>query len=106
MKEKEMTTGKIATVFGGNGFVGRYVVQNLAEAGYTVRVASRRPDLAAQLRPLGRVGQVAPFYASVLDEDSVNCVVQGASLVINLVAVLGDGRGQGLTAVTVQGAER
>lgn len=101
-----MTAGKIATVFGGNGFVGRYVVQNLAEAGYTVRVASRRPDLATQLRPLGRVGQIAPFYASVLDEASVECVVQGASLVINLVAVLGAQKDQGLEAVNVQGAER
>ncbi|MFT9400460.1 complex I NDUFA9 subunit family protein [Acetobacter sp.] len=101
-----MTTGKIATVLGGNGFVGRYVVQNLAEAGYTVRVASRRPDLAAQLRPLGRVGQIAPFYASVLDDESVRFVVQGADTVINLVAVLGSSSRQGLDAVNVQGAER
>ncbi|MFT9315240.1 MAG: complex I NDUFA9 subunit family protein [Acetobacter orientalis] len=101
-----MATDKIASVFGGNGFVGRYVVQNLAEAGYTVRVASRRPDLATPLRTLGKVGQVAPFYASVLDDASVACVVQGASVVINLVAVLGDTRSQGLEAINVQGAER
>lgn len=101
-----MSTAKIATVLGGNGFVGQYVVQNLAAAGYTVRVASRRPDRAALLRPLGRVGQIAPFYASVLDDASVACVVKNASIVVNLVAVLGSTSRQGLEAVNVQGAER
>ncbi|KAA8435126.1 NAD-dependent epimerase/dehydratase family protein, partial [Acetobacter sp. DmW_125123] len=83
-----MGARKIATVLGGGGFVGRYVVQNLARAGYEVRVASRRPDLTARLRTLGYVGQIAPFYASVLDDASVACAVQGADVVINLVAVL------------------
>ncbi|MCG4255640.1 complex I NDUFA9 subunit family protein [Acetobacter senegalensis] len=101
-----MSTGKIATVLGGNGFVGQYVVQNLAEAGYTVRVASRRPDRATLLRPLGRVGQIAPFYASVLDDASVAYVVEGASIVVNLVGVLGSTSRQGLEAVNVLGAER
>ena len=35
-----MNKAKIATVFGGNGFVGQYVVQQLALAGYRVRVVS------------------------------------------------------------------
>nr|WP_298794467.1 complex I NDUFA9 subunit family protein [uncultured Acetobacter sp.] len=101
-----MSEQKIATVFGGGGFVGRYVVQNLAEAGYTVRIACRRPDKAAALRVLGNVGQIAPFYASVLDDASVACVVKGASVVINLAAVLGNTSAQGLEAVNVQGAGR
>ncbi|WP_281700675.1 complex I NDUFA9 subunit family protein [Acetobacter malorum] len=101
-----MSEQKIATVFGGGGFVGRYVVQRLAEAGYTVRIACRRPDKAASLRVLGKLGQIAPFYASVLDDASVACVVEGASVVINLAAVLGDASGQKLEAVNVQGAGR
>lgn len=101
-----MSERKIATVFGGSGFVGRYVVQRLAEAGYIVRVACRRPDKATALRVLGDVGQIAPFYASVLDEGAVACVVDGASVVINLAAVMGDESGQGLDAVNVKGAGR
>lgn len=101
-----MGARKIATVFGGGGFVGRYVVQNLARAGYEVRVASRRPDLSARLRTLGHVGQIAPFYASVLDDASVACAVQGADVVINLVGVLSSTRQQTLQAVNVEGAER
>lgn len=101
-----MSARKIATVLGGGGFVGRYVVQNLARAGYEVRVASRRPDLTARLRALGRVGQIAPFYASVLDDASIACAVQGADVVINLVAVLTSVKQQTLQAVNVEGAGR
>lgn len=101
-----MGARKIATVLGGGGFVGRCVVQNLARAGYEVRVASRRPDLTARLRALGRVGQIAPFYASVVDDASVACAVQGADVVINLVAVLTSVKQQTLQAVNVEGAGR
>ncbi|GCD59255.1 3-beta-hydroxy-delta(5)-steroid dehydrogenase [Acetobacter pasteurianus NBRC 3280] len=101
-----MSARKIATVLGGGGFVGRYVVQNLARAGYEVRVASRRPDLTARLRALGRVGQIAPFYASVLDDASIACAVQGADVVINLVAVLTSVKQQTLQSVNVEGAGR
>lgn len=101
-----MGARKIATVLGGGGFVGRYVVQNLARAGYEVRVASRRPDLTARLRALGRVGQIAPFYASVVDDASVACAVQGADVVINLVAVLTSVKQQTLQAVNMEGAGR
>ena len=48
--------GKIVTVFGGSGFLGRHVVRALANEGYRIRVAVRRPDLAGSLQPLGTVG--------------------------------------------------
>lgn len=101
-----MSGNKTAAVLGGNGFVGQYVVQCLAQAGYTVRVASRRPDQGALLRPMGRVGQVAPFYASVLDDSTVACVVRGADVVVNLAAVLSSSSAQSLQAVNVEGAGR
>jgi len=50
--------GKLATVFGGSGFVGRYIVWSLAKRGYRVRAAVRRPDLAGHLQPMGVVGQI------------------------------------------------
>ncbi|MBO1326640.1 sugar nucleotide-binding protein [Acetobacter sp. TBRC 12305] len=95
-----------AVVFGGSGFVGRYVVQCLAQAGYMVRVANRRPDQGALLRSLGDVGQIAPFYASVLDDYSVASVMRDADVAINLVGVLSSTRGQRLEAVNVDGAGR
>lgn len=76
----------LVTVFGGSGFVGTQVVQLLARAGYRIRVAVRRPDLAGHLKPLGAVGQVLPIQANVRDRDSVMAAVRGAEIVINLAA--------------------
>src|SRR3546814_4533580 len=49
---------KLVTVFGGSGFIGRYVVKRLAEQGARVRVAIRRPDEGLFLKPMGNVGQI------------------------------------------------
>ncbi|MEP7239341.1 MAG: complex I NDUFA9 subunit family protein [Devosia sp.] len=95
---------RLVTVFGGAGFVGTQVVQLLARAGYRVRVAVRRPDLAGHVKPLGAVGQVVPMQANVRNRDSVAAAVKGADVVINLVAVgLERGR-QRFRAVNVMGA--
>ena len=56
---------RIVTVFGGSGFVGRHLVRALARDGWRVRVATRRPDLAFHLQPLGRVGQINAVQANV-----------------------------------------
>ncbi|HJS33733.1 MAG TPA: NmrA family NAD(P)-binding protein, partial [Alphaproteobacteria bacterium] len=53
-----MITGQRIAVFGGSGFIGRYVVKRLASQGWVVRVAVRDPVAAAFLKPLGDVGQI------------------------------------------------
>ena len=35
---------KVVTIFGGSGFIGRYVVKRLAELGAVIRVPTRRPE--------------------------------------------------------------
>jgi NADH dehydrogenase len=57
----------LVTVFGGSGFIGRYVTQRLARAGARVRVAVRRPNEALFVRPYGVVGQVEPVQANIRD---------------------------------------
>ena len=84
-----MATRNVATVFGGSGFLGRYVVQRLAAAGYTTRAAVRDPEGAMFLRPMGRVGQIVPLYASLANEATIARAVEGADLVVNLVGILG-----------------
>jgi len=101
-----MTTRDVATVFGGSGFLGRYVVKRLAQAGYVVRVAVRRPALANEMRPFGQVGQIAPLYASLTDEASVARAVEGAEVVVNLVGILAEARSGDFQRVHAQGAER
>ena len=62
---------QLVTVFGGSGFIGTQLVQQLARAGYRIRVAVRRPDLAGHVKPLGNVGQVVPIQANIRNADSV-----------------------------------
>jgi uncharacterized protein YbjT (DUF2867 family) len=79
---------EIVTVFGGSGFVGKYVVRALCRAGKRVRVAMRRPHLGHELRVMGDVGQVQLVQANVRNRESVARAVEGADAVINLVAIL------------------
>ena len=96
---------RLATVFGGSGFIGRYVVTNLARAGWLVRVAVRRPDEALFLKTAGAVGQVTPVAANVRDRASVARAVAGADAVVNLVGILHEGGPQKFEAVQAEGAK-
>jgi uncharacterized protein YbjT (DUF2867 family) len=97
---------KLATVFGGAGFIGRYVVQRLARAGWRIRVPSRNPDSALFLKPLGDVGQIVPMAANIRNELSVRRAVEGAGAVFNLVGILSERGRQSFDAVHREGAER
>lgn len=96
--------GRLVTVFGGSGFVGRHVVRALARDGWRVRVACRRPDLAFHLQPLGNVGQIFPVQANLRNPESVAAALQGAEAVINLVGILAEGGKQKFSKLHVEGA--
>lgn len=81
-------TEKIATVFGGTGFIGRHVVQELARAGYRVKVATRAPERAFFLRPCGSVGQVVPFACDYNDAADIAAAVRGADVAVNCIGIL------------------
>ena len=100
-----MLRDELITVFGGSGFVGRHVVRALAKAGYRVRVASRRPHLAQDLRVMGVVGQVQLVQTNIRVPSSVERAVEGASGVVNLVGVLAEGGRQNFTSLHAAGAE-
>lgn len=96
--------GGLATVFGGPGFVGRHVVRELARRGWRVRAASRRPDLAGHLQPMGAVGQIHAVQANLRYPQSCLAATQGAEVVINAVGVLASVGKQSFDAVHVDGA--
>ncbi|MBL3570117.1 complex I NDUFA9 subunit family protein [Rhodovulum sulfidophilum] len=81
---------KLVTIFGGSGFVGRYVARRMARAGWRVRVAVRRPNEALFVRTYGAVGQVEPVLCNVRDRDSVRLALQGAEAAVNCVGILAE----------------
>lgn len=84
---------QLVTIIGGSGFVGRYIAQRMAKAGWRVRVAVRRPNEALFVKPYGSVGQVEPVFCNIRDDASVRAVLTGADAVVNCVGILGrDGR--------------
>lgn len=97
---------RVVTVFGGSGFIGRYVVKRLARQGWLVRVAVRRPSHAQFLKTLGDVGQITPLRAPLQDEAAVRDAVAGAQAVINLVGLLYEKGRQSFKAVHFEGARR
>ena len=101
-----MGARRVATVFGGAGFIGRHVVQRLAGAGYIVRVAGRDTERAGKLRTLGGVGQVVPVAASITDDASVARAVAGASVVVNLVGILFERKPADFQRIQAEGAGR
>lgn len=97
---------KVAAVFGGSGFVGRYVVRALAREGYRVNVISRNPERSLQLKVNGPTGQISFTKCNILDDKSVAAAVKGADVVVNLVAVLYERGKQRFDSLQAQGAER
>ncbi|ESR25896.1 complex I NDUFA9 subunit family protein [Lutibaculum baratangense] len=95
---------ELVTVFGGSGFIGRYVVRALAVRGYRVRVAVRRPELAGFMKPYGSVGQIQAIQTNLRFEDSVRRAVQGSDAVVNLVGILAEGGRQSFSKVHAEGA--
>ncbi len=81
---------KLVTIFGGSGFVGRYIARRMAKEGWRVRVAVRRPNEAIFVRPYGTVGQVEPVLANIRDDDSVRAAIHGADAVVNCVGILAE----------------
>jgi len=100
-----MLRDEMITVFGGSGFVGRHVVRALVKKGYRVRVATRRPHLALDMKVTGVVGQVELMQANVRNPASVARAVDGAHGVVNLVGILAEGGKQRFASLQAEGAQ-
>ncbi|KIC40448.1 3-beta hydroxysteroid dehydrogenase [Ruegeria sp. ANG-R] len=97
---------KLVTIYGGSGFVGRYIARRMAAEGWRVRVAVRRPNEAMFVRPYGAVGQVEPTLCNIRDDASVAAAMQGVDAVVNCVGVLNELGNNAFDAVQADGAER
>jgi NADH dehydrogenase len=82
--------GKLITVFGGGGFLGRYVAQALLGQGARLRIGCRNANSANHIKPLGNLGQVQLMEADIRKPASVKRAVMDADAVVNLVGSFAD----------------
>jgi NADH dehydrogenase len=92
----------MVTVFGGNGFLGRRIVRQLADQGLSVRVASRHPDRALS----ASAGTVDRVFADINDEASVTSALATAYGVVNAVSLYVESGPETFHSLHVEAAER
>lgn len=95
---------RLVVVVGGSGFVGRYLVQQLAKADARVRVVVRTPENANFLKPLGKLGQIEVARGDVTDPASMARAFEHADAGVNLVGILDERGGQKFARVQDEGA--
>jgi len=84
----------LVTLFGGGGFLGRYVAQELLGRGVRVRIAERNPRSAWFIKSFGGLGQTQFIAADITKPSSVQRALDGADGAVNLVGLLnGDFQG-------------
>lgn len=80
------TTFQVATVFGCTGFLGRYIVSQLAAAGYQVITPWRDDQFAIMpLRVMGDVGQIIEMRYSAEKYDTLLNICARSNIVINCI---------------------
>ena len=96
--------GRLVTVFGGSGFIGRHIVQKLASEGCRVRVAVRDAEGARFLLPRGDVGQISILPTDMTSEDSIARACAGADAIVNAAGVQSQSGKATYQAVNADGA--
>lgn len=94
----------LIVIVGGSGFIGRYLVQELARTGRRMRIVTRDPQTALFLKPLGGLGQIQPVAGNIRDAAAMARAFEGASAGVNLVGILGESGSQSFAGVQAEGA--
>ncbi|MFL2812351.1 MAG: complex I NDUFA9 subunit family protein [Paracoccaceae bacterium] len=84
----------IITIFGGTGFLGRYIVNRLAKLGYIINVVTRFPNEAIFLKTSGNVGQINFVKGSFSSLSKLSYLLSSSETVINCVGILNEGKNQ------------
>ena len=94
----------VVTIFGGSGFLGRYIVRQLASKGYFVRVIARNPNEALFLKVYGNVGQIQLVSGDIKEEKKLRDYLRGSDCVINCVATFFETRSQSFNNLHINAA--
>src|SRR6266567_6770083 len=100
-----VANGRIVTVFGGTGFLGRRIVRHLRYREFPVRIASRHPDRGRRLFGPDDP-QIQSVEADIHDERSVADALAGAYGVVNAVSLYVEHGQETFHSVHVESARR
>ena len=79
---------KIIAIFGGTGFLGKYLMRQLTKLDYRLKIATRNPYLKGYLKPLGNPGQIELFKTNIFNTEDVKRVLKDCDYAINLCGIL------------------
>lgn len=85
---QKINTKPVITVLGGNGFIGSYIVKELAKTKAIINVVARHASHATHLKMYGSVGQICLTDANVLDEKQLTNVMMGTDILVNTIGLL------------------
>ena len=95
-----LNSPKVATVFGGSGFLGRYIVKRLVGLGWKIKIVTRNKNKAEFLNSYGTSEQIKLIELNLLNsEDEIQNVIIGSSVVINCVGILQEIKDQTFTSL-------
>jgi len=80
--------GKKILVFGGSGFIGKYLISKLSQFSCAIKVVSRNIKNAKNVKFLGNLGQIEMVKLNNFSEKSIADMINGSDIVINLIGIL------------------
>ncbi|MFL2888199.1 MAG: complex I NDUFA9 subunit family protein [Pelagibacteraceae bacterium] len=89
-----MNNYPIATILGGGGFIGRYIVRNLTKKNYRCIIPTRNPFQKGYLKTQAPPGSVELIDFNVKNFDKIEEAISNSNVVINLIGILFENRKQ------------
>ena len=89
-----MNNYPIATILGGGGFIGRYLVRNLTKKNFRCIIPTRNPFTKGHLKTQAPTGAIEIINFSQSSFDEVKKAINNSDVVINLCGILHESRKQ------------
>lgn len=103
---RSSVSGHVATVFGCTGFLGRYLVNRLAQKGTQVIVPYRDEDEKRHLKLMGDLGQIVPMEWDMRSDQQIEECLRHSDIVYNLTGRNYETKNFKFNDVHVAGAQR
>jgi len=94
-----MNNYPIATILGGGGFIGRYLVRKMTEKNYQCIIPTRNAYLKGYLKTQAPPGAIEFIDFNLKDFSKIEEAIKNSDIVINLIGILFENRKQKFTNI-------